>query len=550
MVVPPAPGLPDPLPHLPPPPCRVLLAGSDPGPLADSLTASLTAAGYEVERLPEPLGSSSSDELLEASGGGATGEAVPAPVREAAPEAVREAVVLELAPGETLDPEAVAALRARLPEEGRLVVVVRFRTLDQPARDVLSRLVRHLHEGRFAVLLEEAHGGPGEGQEAADATGGGAFLVVARPSAYRIRPYREGDETAILDLFQRAFHHRRSLPRWRWAYRDAPYGAHHVSVAEDREGHLLAHYAGYPVRFWTDLPELSGGAPWSLHALHIGDTMTAPEARRVGRRRTNLLTRTVSHFYATFCRGRVAFNYGTNTGKIQRFSRRTAGALRVEDAPFRVRSLESPIAAPGPLGTLLAGWRVEPVAVPEARGGGAGGDGGEGGAAKGSAEGQSGGEQPEILDERWDELWRRCRGAYRFLVQRDVPYLRWRYACPDVGYHLWAVFRRRRLVGWSAFRQEGDRLFWGDALFDPRFPEAPAVLLSRVVAAPQHQGVQRIEGWLTDRPAWWGRIVDDLGFVRQPEPEDLGLVYVPFLVDPSEAMARHLYYTKADFDLF
>src|SRR5690349_23168243 len=45
---------------------------------------------------------------------------------------------------------------------------------------------------------------------------------------------------------------------------------------------------------------------------------------------------------------------------------------------------------------------------------------------------------------------------------------------------LWAVFRRSRLVGWSVFRhrgERGERLAWGDALFDPRYPAAVPLLL-------------------------------------------------------------------------
>jgi hypothetical protein len=44
--------------------------------------------------------------------------------------------------------------------------------------------------------------------------------------------------------------------------------------------------------------------------------------------------------------------------------------------------------------------------------------------------------------------------------------------------------------------------------------------------------------------------VAGLGFEARPEPEDLGIVYVPFEVDPGDDLARRLYYTKGDSDLF
>jgi hypothetical protein len=380
---------------------------------------------------------------------------------------------------------------------------------DEPPRLPLSRdLTRQLYEAAFAVLASD---------RLAETGGGGAAyeLHVARPDDHRVRPYREGDEGAILDLFARAFHHRRGSDHWRWEYAENPYGNLCISLAVGPDGALLAHYAGYPVRFFSDL----GGAPATLPALHVGDTMTAPEARRVGRGDTNLLTRTVRHFYAVHCRGRVAFNVGANTGKIQRFSRRTAGARRLEAVPFQVRDLPgAPFAAPGSLAARLGGWRVERCAR---------------------------------FDARFDELFHRVRGAYRLLVERDSRYLDWRYGrCPDVEYFTWTVSRRGRLAGWAVFRQEGERLVWGDALFDPAEPRAAALLLARVTAAPEHRGARRIEGWLSPRPAWWGRRVAELGFRPEPEPEDLGFVYVPFGVDPAADFAAHLYYTKGDCDLF
>jgi hypothetical protein len=452
--------------HLPPAPARLLLVPAPPG-----LAGQLRRAGYEV---PEEASGTPFDAAV-------------------------------LLPEAGADPAArLAAMRPRLAAAGRLLAV------GGPPPEDVRLLRRRLYEAAFAVLAEEPIG------EA------GGTLAVARPARHRVRPYREGDETAILDLFARAFHHRRNVERWRWAYAENPYGDRRISLALDDEDRLAAHYAGYPVRMWSEDGWAGGGrdGPGAVECLHVGDTMTAPEARRVGRGATNLLTRTVRHFYATWCEGRVAFNYGANTGKIQRFSRRTAGARRLEAAPFRTRALDRPWAAPGGWAARLAGWRVERIAV---RGG---------------------------FDERFDDLWRRCRGAYRLLVERDRRYLAWRYAAPDVEYSVWTVSRRGRLAGWAVFRLEGERLVWGDAMFDPRQPRAAAVLLARAAAAPEHRGARRIEGWLTDRPAWWGQVVSRLGFVAEPEPEDLGLVYVPFEVDPGEAFAKHLYYTKADTDLF
>jgi hypothetical protein len=112
------------------------------------------------------------------------------------------------------------------------------------------------------------------------------------------------------------------------------------------------------------------------------------------------------------------------------------------------------------------------------------------------------------------------------------------------------VFRRRKLVGWSVFRQRGERLAWGDALFDPRAPAALPLLLAHVLATPEHQGTEVIETWATSRPAWWSEWVRGLGFESRPEPQELGFVFVPFGMDPEADFRADLYYTMGDSDLF
>lgn len=443
-------------------PGTVLVVGEAPAPLASELTA----AGHTV---------------LTASDLFAT---------PAASESSLDALVLA-APDRGSLPDALPAARRLLREKGRLLIVA-------PAPDLDPReLVITLSEAGFVILKSDA------------------AACLARREGFFVRGYREGDEQQILPMFCRNFHVERSLARWSWEYRDNPHGALKISEAFTEDGRLAAHYAGYPVRFHREI----AGRSTMLPALQVGDTMTEPAFRHVGRGPTSLLGRTVRHYYARFCEGQVAFNYGFNTGNIQRFSMSFVGARRLEDLPFHRLDLERHRLVPSNrLLSRLAGYRVERV---------------------------------EHFDARFDEFFRRVSPAYRLLVERDARYLEWRYArCPDAGYVLYAVFRRRQLVGWSVFRAKGERLLWGDALFDPRHPGAVRQLLAGVLAAPEHAQSKSVEAWITSRPAWWRETAVSLGFERRPEPDDLGFVFVPFGHDPEEEFRAHLYYTMGDSDLF
>jgi hypothetical protein len=400
---------------------------------------------------------------------------------------------------------ALTEARAVLAEEGRLLVI-----LPAVPSAAAGPLGVALAEAGFVILREET---------AED----GRTVVAARKDSFIVRAYREGDEEGILQLFKTSFHVERSRERWRWEYRENPYGDLRITEAFAPDGSLVAHYAGYPVFFSGPFDPTTEGAPRRFAALQIGDTMTAAAFRHVGRGPTSLLGRSVRHFYACYCAGRVAFNYGFNTGNIQRFSMRFVRAERLEDCPYRVLSREAfrgeeprNFGTMGKIGKL--GWRIERV---------------------------------RHFDARFDELFARVRGAYGLLIERDARYLEWRYAtCPGSEYFTYALFRFGRLVGWSVFRQKGDRLVWGDALVDPHHRRRLRPLLGHVLALPAHRETRLVEGWLPSRPAWWDETVTALGFERRPEPQELGLVYVPFEHDPGEDFKRYLYYTWGDSDLF
>lgn len=328
-------------------------------------------------------------------------------------------------------------------------------------------------------------------------------------SRFITRAYRDGDERAILDLFARCFPHApRSLEHFRWKYRENPFGNERISLTFDEDERLVGHYSGYAVPFRA--------FDRDVIAHQIGDTMTDVSVRQVGRGPTSILGRTALHFYEHFCEGGVAFNYGFNVANIQKFSLRFLRSDRAEPVTWRVRDLRvRPLAPLYRFRRWLAGYQLELV---------------------------------RDVDASWDAFFERVANDYRFLVRRDARYVRWRYLeHPDVRYHVVAIRKWRHLVGWIAFRIRDDRFLWGDALFDRNFADAVEVTLRHVVS-PQ---VSTIEGWFPPRPSWLDATLRDLGFETRPEPQDLSVMCVPFMIPDTTARIREsLYYTWADSDLF
>ena len=331
-------------------------------------------------------------------------------------------------------------------------------------------------------------------------------MPAEQSNVFTVRPYRDGDEASILELFARAFPHApRSRAHFEWKYRRNPYGNERISLTFEDASRLVGHYSGYPVPFYAFGREVL--------AHQIGDTMTDVSVRYVGRGPTSILGRTALDFYARFCEDRIAFNYGFNVANIQKFSLRFLRSDRVEPVTYRVAPPPSPMKR---VSRMMRGYQLELVRETTAE---------------------------------WDELFARAANAYRFLVRRDAQYVRWRYLqCPDVEYAVVAIRKWRRLVGWIVFRIRDDRFLWGDALFDPAHGDAAEVVLRHVV--PQYR-VRQIEAWFPPRPRWFDEMLTNLGFETRPEPQDLSVMCVPFTwTDVVEHMRENLHYSWGDSDLF
>jgi hypothetical protein len=405
---------------------------------------------------------------------------------------------------------SLEALRGALDTEGRLFVLL---AANEGAvgygadGHVAAAVVGALFETRFCLVHEDT-----VGIEPAGATPTTALVLEARPDQHLVRSYRERDETAIVRLFAESFSPSRGLDHWRWKYCDNPFGTLAISCAFGPTDELVAHYAAYAVPFRRS--RARGAETVLCH--QVGDTMTDRGQRHVGRGRTSLLGRTARHFYARHCEGKVAFNYGFNTGNIQRFSQLFVGARKVWD-------VELWSSTAGEL-RLAAPRRFRPYRATRV----------------------------DHLDADVDDLFERAAARYGLLVERRRPYLEWRYLrCPDVEYRLYRVDRGRHLVGWGVVRANGGRLLLGDALFDPEHPEAVSAFLreaSGIGAAGAAE--QRIEGWFSRHPAWWCERLEALGFTASPEPQGLGMVFVPFLECPQQELESDYYLTMGDSDLF
>jgi hypothetical protein len=474
---------------LPSPPCTVLVLASKPGPVAEGLRPK----GY----LPVPR------------------EATPATSPGGREDPPTAAVLVV----DHVDLEATRALLeeawATLPDSGSLVAICARTAAPGQVRDEVRLL---LDECRFRLVERRevalAVGSGGGSQNGPRAPAVLVSIYRARRDRFAIRGYRAGDEAAVLPMFAVSFGTPRSEAHWWWKFFDDPYGSLRITEVFDEDGRLVAHYAGYPVRFvW---PSRARG---EITALQIGDTMTSKTVRAAGFGQNSVLARTVDDFYERHCVGQTSFNYGFNTGHIRKLGERYLGYKYI--SPVTVWRRQLRLGRGLALRALVAramGYRAGPVVA---------------------------------VSPEWDDLFSRAAPRYGLLVQRDARYLGWRYlACPDRVHTVVAVRRRGTLVGWGVSAVRGQTVCLGDALFDPA---ETAWALPMLLRALNHlfAPADTVQGWFSAHPKWWLTQLRAAGFEPGPEPNALAPGFAFFAPSPTLAdLEDQWYYTMGDSDLF
>ncbi len=344
----------------------------------------------------------------------------------------------------------------------------------------------------------------------------GYEIFVGKKDNFFVKPYSIGDEKNILSTFGDVFRVERSIEHWFWKYRDNPFDSYKISEVFSDDGNLVAHYSGYPVFFYDH----TNDSAETFLSIQIGDTMTRPEVRGVGRGKTSILARSAQHFYAKYCEGKVPFTYGFNTGTIKKFGEKFLRYQYIDAIPYRVKNVKgfSPYRISS-FKKILCGYTVEMI---------------------------------NSFDRNFDYFFERTAPHYVLLVKRDSKYLAWRYRnCPDKNYICVAAYKRKEIIGWSIFYKKGVQLLWGDALFDRNHGKAVQLVLNFLFQSSLFRDIETIEGWFSKNPQWWNDILDQAGFDLTNEPNNLFPGFYTLTED--ETMMRlqnSFYYTMGDSDLF
>jgi hypothetical protein len=295
------------------------------------------------------------------------------------------------------------------------------------------------------------------------------------PAEFEIRRYRPGDETRIIDLFERTFGRTmgpsESARHWEWEFRDRP-GAQIAILLAESGGKLAAQYAVVPLTLRIDGRDCAA-------ALSL-DTATASEFRGRGlfpKLATQLYSELAEENFAAvfgFPNRQSAPSFFTKLGWLELapfpllFKPLRGGVRKWLESKGATGRLVSPVAEAASALIRRAPRRIPPTLVFE--------------------------EVRRFPDDS-DELWERASAGKRCVVVRDRRYLDWRYVQrPESEYRIHVVRESGRLVGMVVTLVRDRHTLRGgflmDLLCEESRPDVARALVSRAEVAMAGSGAQ------------------------------------------------------------
>lgn len=247
------------------------------------------------------------------------------------------------------------------------------------------------------------------------------------PGTCTIRPYRDGDERGLVELFGNVFGRTITEDYWRWKLQRQPATLANVWIALSGEQPVF-QYGGIPTRFWLEQTPAT--------TMVAVDAMTARAFRRRG-----LLTEVVRQAHAAWRQSGVAFVLGLPNeqwgSRIRAVGWQPLFPLQWLVRPLRpeaylARRLRMPIlqhaTLPAQLWNRFLQLRLQRDAAVVT-------------------------ELIADADESFDRLWQRCRSDWMFSTVRDREWVHWRFlASPEHRYEVTLARRAGEPVGYTAHR--------------------------------------------------------------------------------------------------
>lgn len=314
-----------------------------------------------------------------------------------------------------------------------------------------------------------------------------------------IRPYREGDEKHILELFSISYGGRKISPSyWRWRFRDNPSGLGIVELSWDRDI-MVSHYAVSCVKICINGKDCLAGLS--------GTTMTHP-----GYHRRGLFPILAQRTYREMANRGMVMVWGFPNINSHRVIIRDIGWKDIYEIPtLRLKLVSQKIALPVVLSCVCELFDA---------------------------------------DERFDRFWEKIHNHYDILVRRDRTYINWRYLSnPIEKYRLIAHVENEEVKGYAVFKHYQNELQVVDLLIGKNEIEIGKSLIEFIISQAIDIKAKSVSLWLNVVHPFH-HTLEKIGFRPEGPVTYWGGLILNSQFYASLYNSRRWYFTMSDSDVF
>ncbi len=329
-----------------------------------------------------------------------------------------------------------------------------------------------------------------------------------RYGKYELRPFRPGDESGILDLWEVAFNARMPLERFTWKYLDNPYDRAMMLCVDDN-GEVVTFYGGIPFRFQYRDKVVQG--------VQLMDIMSHPDHRQ-----NKVFAATAKQFIAHFCTpDRLAFMYGFPGAHHFAIGERILGYQKTVETAYLTAHIPDMASGRSP---DASGTGVTMHSILE----------------------------HDLDKAAWQKFWPQVSHAYPFSLVRDARFLQWRFfRHPEKTYSVYRFTKNNtdQIIGYAVLSFAPEKAVLVDFMAKDSFDLFQQMLLCLKDMLLEKQ-VHTLVTWLPDTHFLADRARQS-GWHQCDEPT--GIIPTVALFDhspPLDWITPNIYYTMADADLF
>lgn len=281
--------------------------------------------------------------------------------------------------------------------------------------------------------------------------------------SWQIRPYRDGDQEAILGLCGEVFGAKMPPAHWRWQMLDNPARPAVIWIAEKTDGTMIGHCSLIPAPLWRDGGVETGA--WSIMS------MVHPDYQRQGMLR-KLVAAAEQEFADSGGSAGLSF---VNQNSIHVYTKQMGWSELEGETPVYFSILDPARVlrkyASSPAITAIAGALIRPFTSLVFRGD------------RVNAGSELRISKVDGFDDRLDGLWASMRSGVALATDRGSRYLRWRFVENPREYVIHIAEERGELVGIVVTRVDvkfGQQFgYIAEFFFRPGSDEAGVELLAR-----------------------------------------------------------------------